>query len=111
MPKTTTLYVGQSIMFAHEAWAEFEKHFMYDLRLEAQVIEALSMGGKYSKIDGIIRPNLDFLRRALIARLYETSVLLILKARTLYAFLEIPARHASYARGFSVLTNLGHASI
>lgn len=61
MTKPTILYVGQPIMFAHDAWARFEKKFnvlTYDLQSKAEVIEAFSEGGKFSKIDGIVRPNL-----------------------------------------------------
>ncbi|RFU31070.1 hypothetical protein B7463_g5238, partial [Scytalidium lignicola] len=61
MAKPTILYVGQPIMFAHEAWAQFEKNFnvlFYDLKTKSEAIEAFSGAGKYSKIDGIVRPNL-----------------------------------------------------
>lgn len=60
MSKPTLLYVGRPIVFAHDAWAKFEKHFnilIYESRSKSELIEALSKGGKYSKIDGIIRPN------------------------------------------------------
>lgn len=60
MSKPTLLYVGRPIVFAHDAWAKFEKQFSivtYDLQSKSELIEALSEGGKYSKIDGIIRPN------------------------------------------------------
>lgn len=62
MAKPTILYTGQPIMFAHEAWATFRTRFdilTYDLKTRAELIEAFSPGGKYSKIDAIIRPNLS----------------------------------------------------
>ncbi|KAH7011003.1 hypothetical protein EDB80DRAFT_571436 [Ilyonectria destructans] len=62
MAKPTILYTGQPIMFAHEAWAGFRKNLdilIYDLKSRAELIEAFSPGGKYSKVDGIIRPNLS----------------------------------------------------
>ncbi|SPO07718.1 related to D-mandelate dehydrogenase [Cephalotrichum gorgonifer] len=58
--KPTILYVGRPIVFAHEAWARFERRFnilTYDCQSRSEVIQAFSEGGKYSKIDGIIRPN------------------------------------------------------
>lgn len=61
MAKPTLLYVGRPIVFAHEAWAEFEKHFNivpYEARSRSELIEGFSEGGKYSNIDGIIRPNM-----------------------------------------------------
>lgn len=60
-PKPTILYVGQPIVFAHDAWAEFTKNFnvlFYDLHSKEEVITAFSEGGKYSKIGGIVRPNI-----------------------------------------------------
>lgn len=60
MGKPILLYVGRPIVFAHETWAKFERRFTilpYDSRSKSELIEALSEGGKYSKIDGIIRPN------------------------------------------------------
>ncbi|KAL2014068.1 hypothetical protein VTN00DRAFT_1593 [Thermoascus crustaceus] len=61
-PKKTILYVGQPIVFAHEAWARFTENFnilYYDLTSKSDLIEAFSKGGKYSTIDGIVRPNLS----------------------------------------------------
>ena len=60
MAKPTILYVGRPIVFAYETWANFEKHFTiltYDAQSRSELIEALSKGGRYSNIDGIIRPN------------------------------------------------------
>lgn len=60
MTKPTILYVGQPIVFAHETWAQFSKNFEilpYDLHSLPDLITALSPGGKYSAINGIIRPN------------------------------------------------------
>lgn len=61
MSKPTIMYVGQPIMGAHAAWAEFAPKFnilTYDLGSKQEAIQAFSPGGKYSTIDGIIRPNL-----------------------------------------------------
>lgn len=60
MAKPTILYVGRPIVYAHEAWADFEKHFTivtYDAESRSELVEALSPGGKYCSIDGIFRPN------------------------------------------------------
>lgn len=54
------LYVGRPIVFAHEAWADFKEKFdivVYDSQSKSELITAFAGGGKYSKIDGIIRPN------------------------------------------------------
>jgi lactate dehydrogenase-like 2-hydroxyacid dehydrogenase len=59
--KPTILYVGQPIVFAHDAWARFQQHFhilFYDLQSKSDVIAAFAPGGKYSTIDGIVRPNI-----------------------------------------------------
>lgn len=60
-PKKTILYVGQPIVFAHDAWARFQENFnilYYDLNSKEELIKAFSKGGKYATIDGIVRPNL-----------------------------------------------------
>ncbi|KIX09805.1 uncharacterized protein Z518_00886 [Rhinocladiella mackenziei CBS 650.93] len=59
--KPTILYIGQPILFAHEAWARFKENFnivFYDLHSKEEAIAAFSEMGKYSRIDGIVRPNL-----------------------------------------------------
>lgn len=61
MAKPKILYVGQPIMFAHEAWTEFEKKFdisLYDAKSTDELIEAFGPGGRYSEIHGILRPNM-----------------------------------------------------
>ncbi|KAF3479405.1 D-mandelate dehydrogenase [Arthroderma uncinatum] len=60
MGKPTILYVGNPIRFSRERWAELEKrcNVLYYSKLPlSELIEAFSEGGKYSTVDGILRPN------------------------------------------------------
>lgn len=58
--KPTVLYVGYPIRFAIAKWEKFRPRFnlvQYESRDKASFIRELQPGGKYSNIDGIVRPN------------------------------------------------------
>jgi lactate dehydrogenase-like 2-hydroxyacid dehydrogenase len=58
--KPTILYVGQPIQHAHSEFTRFKSSFTllyYDCSSKDEFISALSPGGKYSQIDGIVRPS------------------------------------------------------
>lgn len=61
MAKPVILYVGQPILFAHDAWAKFQQSFeilQYDARSRDELIEAFAEGGRFSRVQGIMRPNM-----------------------------------------------------
>ncbi|KAH6688504.1 hypothetical protein F5X68DRAFT_268456 [Plectosphaerella plurivora] len=61
MTKPVILYVGQPILFAHDAWAKFQSSFEilpYDVKSRDELVAAFAEGGRYSRIEGIMRPNM-----------------------------------------------------
>ncbi|KAK2782041.1 hypothetical protein FQN53_000217 [Emmonsiellopsis sp. PD_33] len=60
--KPTILYVGRPIRYATSQWEKFEQNFNiipYTSQSKSEFISALSPGGAYSSINGILRPSIS----------------------------------------------------